>query len=107
MDGVSQIYEEVIILVPLYDFINDFGGRDLCGGSVSTMDLMRMYKHTVEDGYVEVATLWKCKEILAMTTWGRVELVSCVRVGQDVEFLKRAEERPEAWLDRRYRMVYW
>lgn len=30
IDGVFQIYGEVIILVPLYDFINDVQARDLC-----------------------------------------------------------------------------
>lgn len=52
---------------------------------------MRIYKHTVEDGYVEVTTLWKCKEILAMTTWGRVVLVPCELVDQEVELLSVLE----------------
>lgn len=30
MNGVCQINEEMIILVPLYDFINDVEARDLC-----------------------------------------------------------------------------
>lgn len=45
---------------------------------------MRMYKDTVEDGYVEFATLWKCREILAMTTWGRVVLVPFVQMDRGV-----------------------
>ena len=68
---------------------------------------MRIYKHTVEDGYVEVTTLWKCKEILAMTTWGRVVLVPRVLVGEEVEPLKRVAEESKAWLDRRWSTIYW
>jgi hypothetical protein len=68
---------------------------------------MRIYKHTVEDGYVEVTTLWKCKEILAMTTWGRVVLVPRVLVGEEVEPLKRVAEESKAWLDRRWSTIHW
>jgi hypothetical protein len=68
--------------------------------------LMRIYKHTVEDGCVEVTTLWKCKGILAMTTWGRVVLVPRVQVGEEVELLKRVEGRSKPWLDRRWSMEH-
>jgi len=67
---------------------------------------MKMYRYTVEDGYVEGTTLWKWKEILAMTTWGRVVLVPCVQVGRDVELLKRVGGQSKTWLDRRWSMVY-
>jgi hypothetical protein len=66
--------------------------------------VMRMYRHTVEDGKVEVATLWKYKEILAMTTWVRIVLVPWVPVDQNVRMLdslKRVGESSTAWLDGR------
>lgn len=81
----------------------------MCRTLVYMMDLMRMYKHTVDDGYVEVevATSWKCKEILAMTTWGRVILVPFVQVGRDVKLLKRGWGWSKAWLDTIWSTIYW
>jgi hypothetical protein len=50
MDGVLQIYEEVIRLVPLYDISDGPKTRDSPLVLYFRVHVMRMYRHTVEDG---------------------------------------------------------